>query len=360
MKIVQSLALLTVLTCLMVSLPVQAQTWPADNAWRILYCGGQPSFDPRRDVTGKVDERDVIGGRDVVGDSNDPALYYFVDNDYVYFRMRVDGDPTLPIPDKSERRFDEWGWGVQMDTDDRRRTYEFLAGVFGTPEDDDPEDTVNLKRNTSKDRDDDPDDPAERNIESYPAKTHARSVKAENVFASKFGDDDDYFVDWAIARADLRRSDIKDDTQFVFAFGTSSRDNNLNADLACHRAGTDRRGFSTAGSDRVRTDGGNIEDSDGDGLSDDEERAEGSDPNKRDSDGDGVDDGDEVRGGSNPNDKDSVPGGTNTTGIQGPRLRGGGGPAGCTVRAQDAGAATGVWLELTVICGVCLRRRRQS
>ena len=48
-----------------------------------------------------------------------------------------------------------------------------------------------------------------------------------------------------------------------------------------------------------------IVDSDGDGLSDDEELALGTDPNNRDSDGDGLSDGDEVAAGSDPLVQDS-------------------------------------------------------
>ncbi|QPS60315.1 YPDG domain-containing protein [Corynebacterium minutissimum] len=45
-------------------------------------------------------------------------------------------------------------------------------------------------------------------------------------------------------------------------------------------------------------------DSDGDGLTDDEEKELGTDPNKADTDNDGIDDGDEVDGSKNPFDKD--------------------------------------------------------
>jgi uncharacterized protein (TIGR02217 family) len=48
-------------------------------------------------------------------------------------------------------------------------------------------------------------------------------------------------------------------------------------------------------------------DSDGDGLTDDEEILLGTDPNNSDTDGDGVNDGDEVDGGSDPLDPDSFP-----------------------------------------------------
>lgn len=66
-----------------------------------------------------------------------------------------------------------------------------------------------------------------------------------------------------------------------------------------------------------------VDDSDGDGLSDDEEDDLGTDPNDPDTDGDGVNDGDEVDAGTDPLDSKDYPnkgGGTGTlpnTGVGG-------------------------------------------
>lgn len=70
-------------------------------------------------------------------------------------------------------------------------------------------------------------------------------------------------------------------------------------------------------------------DTDGDGLTDEEEAALGTDPNNRDSDGDGISDGDEVAAGTDPLDPlDPVPGtGGETTGRQTPAVTPGSGPA---------------------------------
>ena len=46
-------------------------------------------------------------------------------------------------------------------------------------------------------------------------------------------------------------------------------------------------------------------DSDGDGISDDDEAANGTDPNSSDSDGDGVSDSEEAENGTDPNSSDS-------------------------------------------------------
>ncbi len=55
-------------------------------------------------------------------------------------------------------------------------------------------------------------------------------------------------------------------------------------------------------------------DSDDDGLNDGKELELGTDPNKADSDGDGFTDGDEVAAGTDPNNADSIPSATEEDG----------------------------------------------
>jgi hypothetical protein len=62
----------------------QAQAWPEDEAWHVLFCGEVPSFDPHADESGARNERDIVG------DSAHPALYDYADDDHFYMRMPVD------------------------------------------------------------------------------------------------------------------------------------------------------------------------------------------------------------------------------------------------------------------------------
>ncbi|MBC7174107.1 MAG: hypothetical protein H5U40_16815, partial [Polyangiaceae bacterium] len=187
-------------------LVARAQTWPADAEWRVLTCGGVPSFDGVRDEPGASLERDVVG------DAADPALYMFSDGTYVFFRMRLDADPSAA---SGLRPF---GWGVEFDADADLTTYEVIGMVDGIAS----TEVVRLDRNTTQAAPNDPADRPEEPITSYPVATHARSVLAEGIFESSFGGDPDYFLDWAIPLADLALEGIDGSTPLVLVMGTSS------------------------------------------------------------------------------------------------------------------------------------------
>lgn len=301
-----------------------AQTWPADDEWLVLYCGDRPAFDPLADEPGATNERDVVG------DDAQPAAYIFGDADFVYFRLRVDSEPTTGTD------LNPFGWAVEIDTDWDRTDYELLAMVDGIVSPDE----VALWRNTVQQLPDDPADRPEEMIATYPATSHARAVLAAATFDSQFGGDDDFFVDWAIPFADLA-GDVVLDTELLLTLGTSSSAQSIDADVMCHdgsRAGATLRVVWT---EVVRPDGVIVIDTDGDGLSDDEEIVIGTRPDDPDTDGDGVPDGVEVRTGTDPTDQGGGGGGIR------------GGPAGCSV---GHGAAS--WWSLLALALLALRRRR--
>lgn len=310
-----------------------AQTWPTDDQWRILYCGGVPSFDPVADEAGASNERDVVG------DSEHPALYYFADATHFFLRMRVDASPT------QADGFRPFGWGVEFDTDADRTTYELLSQVDGISN----PDVVSLSANTTQARLDDPADPVETTLTTYPTTTHARGVPAEGPFASQFGGSPDFFVDWAIERADLAAQGVTDATALVIVMGTSNNTQALNADLACWDDTGGVGTLSGVSTDPFTPAGTAVPDMDGDGLYDAEEPGIGTNPGVADTDGDGFTDGVEVREGTDPLDPNSFP--------QDLGIRGGGGVGGCGI-AGDGSSASNAWIALVLIAGAVPLARR--
>lgn len=315
------------LLSLAVSAPASAQTWPADMDWRILYCNGAPSSDPCMDQPGATNERDVVG------DASSPALYFFADDSFFYFRMRVDASPG------ATGDFNQFGWAVELDSDTDRTTYELLAQVNGTRE------AVEIRRNTVQRAPDDPGDPSEELIMSFGTDTHARVVEAVAPFASSLCGSPDFFVDWAVDRSILAAEGITDATAFVLVMGTSSNGEAITADLACHDGATGAPTLTGVGTDPETATGTPVVDTDGDGLIDTVEAMEMTDPNDADTDGDGWTDGTEVARGTDPLDPQSFP--------EDIGLRGGHG--GCSAATGDAGA-----LALLVPLLLVFARRRRS
>ena len=310
-----------------------AQTFPADADWRVIECRGVPSFDPVRDESG------AVGERDVVGDSDAPALYGFADATHVFWRMRVDAMPT-----DDAGAFRPFSWAVAIDTDGMRQTYELLAQVDGVA----GADEVSLLENTTTARPDDPSDPAEATLQTWPAMMAARGVMAGD---STFSDDADFFVDMAIDKSVLTMEGVTDTSAIVLVFGTSSSGGRIDADLGCNDAGADPRTLTGASTDATTPTGMTAPDGDGDGLSDPEEMTIGTDPADVDTDGDGFDDGVEVREGTDPQDPESFP-----TGVG---LRGGGGAGGCSAGGGRPGASAVVALFAAVFALTSRRRSRR-
>jgi len=311
--------------------PASAQAFPSDMGWRILDCGGMPSFDPLDDEPGATNERDVVG------DSTSPALYFFADAQHFFFRMRVDADPG------GAGSFRPFGWAVELDTDTDRTTYELLAQVDGVAE------VVEIRRNTVQRSPNDPADPSEETIMTFATDTHARAVQATGPFDSSFGGDPDFFVDWAVDRALLAAEGITDATAFVIVMGTSSSGDAITADLACHDGTSGApRTLTDIGTDPETPAGTPVADRDGDGLGDSEETRIGTDPGVADTDGDGWLDGTEVAAGTDPLDPRSHP---SDLGLRG-------GHGGCAVGEPDGRGAPHAWLWVLAAGLVLLRRPR--
>jgi hypothetical protein len=272
-----------------------AQSFPVDAQWSPLYCGTDPMQDGFQDQTGAVSEHDIVGDFDA------PAAMHAADASFLYLRMRLDQDAFA-----SATALKTGSWGFAVDLDANLTSYELLFLVDGTT----ATQNVVVFRNTTQATANDPTDPAEMQVMTFPITTHAQPRRAQN---SNFGGGVDQWIEMAIPWSTLMPLGLMRATPIRLWAATSTAANALNGDFACHdgRSGPARLD-AIVSSPTV------------------------ADPTV-DTDGDGFTDAEEIAAGSNPNDPDSVPPS---------RLEGGGG---C-----DAGGGAGLGIALLL-----LRRKRR-
>jgi hypothetical protein len=285
----------------------RAQSFPADDRWAPLPCGKSVMFDPRRDQSGAIDERDIVG------DDLAPAGFHSADATFAYLRVRLDEDPA---PKGVPRPF---SWGFAIDLDGNRSTYELLVLVDGSAK------QVVVRRNSATTIPNSPNDPADDPpITTFPFSTHARSVAT----SSRYGGDPDYFLEVAVPWSTLEPLGLTRTKPLVIWAATSSVATGLDGDLACH-----------------------------DGASGAPQLSSGAPPPTTldpivDTDGDGFPDANEVAAGTNPNDGASHPSGSPPALNSTPVLEGAGGCA--------FGHARATWFGLSILsaCALLARRRR--
>jgi hypothetical protein len=194
----------------------RAQSFPADDDWFALECGGGPMTDAVMDEPGATLERDIVG------DGGDPAGLRAIDFDFAYFRLRLDADPV----DQGELLPSTWGF--EIDLDDDTSTYEVLILASGLDQ------TISLFSNDVTTSPDDPTDPADQPpVAVYDFVDNGRSASA----SSDFGGDGDRFLDVAIPWDDLEGLGITLVTELHVWAASSSSDDSLDGDFACHDGG---------------------------------------------------------------------------------------------------------------------------
>src|SRR4030095_9301264 len=82
--------------------------------WLPLMKDGAPLCHPVGDSIGGAND-----ARDVVGDAQNPAAFIYQDATYMYFRLRVNGDPI------QNGQFIPFGWACAVETDGTLNTYEY-------------------------------------------------------------------------------------------------------------------------------------------------------------------------------------------------------------------------------------------
>ncbi len=289
----------------------RAQTFPGDDRYAPLPCGAGVMIDAHRDQAG------ALGERDIVGDVLTPAGFRASDDQFVYFRMRLDQDPA---PAKNPRPF---AWAFEIDIDGNRSSYELLVVLDGSSK------TIAVHRNATTTLQNDPNDPPDTPpVATFPFATHGRSVSAAG---SSYGADADFFLDLAVPWATLEPLGLTRTKPVVVWAVTATNGASLNGDLACHDGAGGAPNLSSAAPQPTALDP--VVDTDRDGWSD----------------------ATEISAGTDPNNASSHPSGTPPplAGAPPPVLQGAGG---CTsARAAAPSIGLGAWLAVAIAARV--RRR---
>lgn len=234
----------------------RAQSFPGNDRYAPLPCGGGVMTDAHRDSAGAIRERDIVG--DALG----AAGYRSSDDKFLYLRLRLDDNPA---PGGALRPF---AWGFELDLDGNRSTYEVLIVVDGSTK------NIAVRKNTTTTLANDPGDPADDPpVATFPFATHGRSTIAAS---SRYGGDDDYFLDLAVPWSTLESLGVVRTTPLVVWAATSSKATSLDGDFACHDGTTGAPKLSSIAPPPTTLDP--AVDTDGDGWSDAVEVSSGTDP----------------------------------------------------------------------------------
>jgi uncharacterized repeat protein (TIGR01451 family) len=169
-----------------------------------------------QDVSG-----DANGSRDVVGDANNPAAYIFNDGTYIYFRLRLNEDPS---GGGGQGLLQPFGWGVLFDTDLNAANYEWMLMVDGIAK----TEIIELWHNTVQGTPGSPSDSAEVLTYSIPVSGNIQISLANTSFSGNA----DYFLDWRFPYDVLKQYiGLTDTSPLRMFFGTSNSSNSLSSDL---------------------------------------------------------------------------------------------------------------------------------
>ena len=197
--------LLTVL--LLISLPAAVLAWPDDAQWMPIYRGGLYVQD---------DNGDTNGSRNIVSDSNNAAAFLHNDGTTMFFRMRLDDDPS---GSGGQKELQSFGWGAEFDTNKDASGYEWLIMVDGIGTE-----GIHLEENTVQGILGDPGDKSENIVSTISLAGNYRVVTAD----TSFNGDTDYFLDWKFPYATFKSETGLTDNDPIRIFeGSSSATNSL-------------------------------------------------------------------------------------------------------------------------------------
>ena len=189
-----------------------AHAWPTLSQWIPILKSGIYLQDANGDAN---------GSRNVVSDANNPAAYIFNDGTYLYFRLRLDANPS---GSGGQGLLQAFGWGVLLDTDQNSANYEWLMMLDGISQ----TEIIGLWQNTAQGTLGDPGDAPETLQASVPVAGNYAVTLAN----TSFNGNADYFLDWRFPYATFKSATgLTDSSPLRLFFGSSSNASRLTADL---------------------------------------------------------------------------------------------------------------------------------
>jgi len=172
-------------------------------------------YDPQSDPQQGANDSE----RDLVGDAANPTSYIGSDLNFLYMRIRIGSAAS------QAGKYAPFGWTCLINTNGASPMvdYQFAAGLNGINNPDQVELAQNLVTGTLNS----PQEDAELLLFAYPATSHANEIVS---MGTMFGGTPDYYLSWAVKRADLATKGVTDATPLRFVCGTSSNARNLTAD----------------------------------------------------------------------------------------------------------------------------------
>ncbi len=210
-----------VFTTLLIS-PDAAQAWPAESDWSALVNGSS--------ALGDI-EGEVAGSREIVGDTTYPAAYVFNDGNHIYYRIRLDEDPS------QAGYLKPFGWGflIETETDPNLigNNYDWMVMIDGIS------DKLYIAENTVKGELGDPSDKAEvrvyeEDLDNTPGSENFKVVPTSDIESptSNFEGNPDYFLEFRYPYNIWLNEMGLDDTSIIRYFvGSSNQAQTLSADL---------------------------------------------------------------------------------------------------------------------------------
>jgi len=206
-RIVQAGKWICLALFLLPAIVLDAHAWPSADQWNAIYRDGEPIQD---------DISDTSGSRNVVADTTHAAAFLSNDGTYMYFRMRLDDDPSGT---GGQGLLQSFGWGFEVDVDQDAGDYEWLFMVDGVGTE-----GIDLWQNTVQGTLGDPSDKSEVLHTTIPLAGNFQVSEADTAFNG----DPDYFFDFRFPYSTFKTaSGLTDNTPVRFFEGSSSSTNTL-------------------------------------------------------------------------------------------------------------------------------------